>query len=348
MPPCRSRPRPLVAALLLAAAAAQAPAAPSTQISLGGDVERGGVLTLADLQARPAVTQTVSFASGSGPQTHVYTGASLWDVLGQAGIRTDPAVKNDILGKYVLATGTDGYRTVYAAGELHPGFGNRPALLAYAETVDGASRPLADDGFARTTAPGDVRGGRYVSNVASLDVRDSGSTATGTGGGPSTRFSVTGAVAQTSVFDLSALRALPAVQQTMGGTTYTGVPLWSLLDGKVGLAPDPAVKNDVLGMYVVATGSDAYQALFSLGELDPGFGNQPTLVAYEADGAPLSDNGFARLVVPNDVRGGRAVSNLVSLEVFRAVSPVPEPTTLALMALGLAFVAWRLRQARPR
>ena len=52
------------------------------------------------------------------------------------------------------------------------------------------------------------------------------------------------------------------------------------------------------------------------------------------DGAdePLGSNGFARVVVPGDSRGGRYVSNLVSLEVIDAV---PEPASIILLAAAL-------------
>jgi hypothetical protein len=82
-----------------------------------------------------------------------------------------------------------------------------------------------------------------------------------------------------------------------------------------------------------------------MGELDPAFGNQPDLVAFEEDGAPISDDGFARIVVPNDVKAGRWVSNLVNLEVFSAAA-VPEPETYALMLAGLIGVAAATRRRR--
>ncbi|HMN84047.1 MAG TPA: hypothetical protein PKA20_29540 [Burkholderiaceae bacterium] len=83
------------------------------------------------------------------------------------------------------------------------------------------------------------------------------------------------------------------------------------------------IRNDTLGMYVVATGSDGYKAVVSVAEIDPGFGNQPDLIAYSINGAPVGANGFARLVVPNDVRAGRWVSNLIGLEIFRAAGAPP-------------------------
>ena len=312
-------------------------AAPSSEFSVTGGVTTPAVYDLAKLQARPTITQTVGFLAGSTPQTHTYTGATLWGILDSAGIASNPAVKNDVLNKYVLATGSDGYQAVFSLGELNPNFGNRPDLVAYAETLGGASAPLGADGLASVTAPGDVRGGRYVANLVNLDVRGSGSTQAASGGGASQQFSVTGAVTNAMSFDLAALHALTAIMTTVGAHTYTGVSFWDLLSSTVGIDLNPAVRNDVLGKYVVATGSDGYKSLFSLGELSSLFGNQPDLIAYAVDGVSLGGDGFARIVVPNDVRMGRWVSNLVSLEVFSA-APVPEPGTWALMLGGLIAV----------
>ena len=335
----------LAAATAALLASAFAAAAPSTSVAVSGAVDKPTAFTAATLAALPQVTQTDRFASAGGAQTHTWTGPTLWNVLGATGIQTTPGVKNDILDRYVLATGTDGYRVVYSLGELDPAFGNRPALVATQETIGGKTAPLAGDGFARTTAPGDVKGGRYVSNLASLSVRASGSATASSGGGASTQFSVTGSVVHAGSFDLAALKALPAITETVGSTTYVGVSLWQLLNTSVGIATDPAVKNDILDKFVVATGSDGYKALFSMGELDPDFGNQPDLVAYEADGAPIAANGFARLIVPGGAKAGRFVSNLVNLQVFSA-APVPEPATAALMLAGACMMACASRRRR--
>ncbi|MCC7447160.1 MAG: molybdate ABC transporter substrate-binding protein [Anaerolineae bacterium] len=98
-------------------------------------------------------------------------------------------------------------------------------------------------------------------------------------------------------------------------TSFTGVLLRDILDAvQVNFNTD--VKNDKLGMFIVATGSDGYQAVIAWGEIDPDFGNQPILVAYEEKGQPIADkSGPIRLVVPGDKHGGRYVSGLVSLEV---------------------------------
>jgi DMSO/TMAO reductase YedYZ molybdopterin-dependent catalytic subunit len=136
-------------------------------------------------------------------------------------------------------------------------------------------------------------------------------------GTPTTQFQVGGAVAHPAIYDLSALRALPATQVAAGGHQYAGVSLWSLLDA-AGLAVNPGERNGRLAGYVLATGSDGYRVVFSLGELAPDFGNQPVIVAYTMDGQPLDTSGFARLVVPGDKKGGRSVANLAGLEIIAA------------------------------
>lgn len=300
-------------------ATATATASAGTSVRLTGAVDRPATLSAAALQQRPVVTQTVTFASGTTPQTHTYTGAGTWSLVDGAGIQLDAARKNDVLDRYLLATGADGYRVVFSLGELHPEFGNRPSIVAYAETTAGVDAALdTSSGPLRITAPGDAKGGRYVSQLTTLDVRASGSTVTGGSGGVSGSFTVSGAVSRPRTFDLAALQALPVTSLTVGGTVYTGASLWTLLNSAPGLQADPSLKNPTLAMYAVATGTDGYRALVSLGEIDPGFGNRTALVAYTANGTGLGANGVARLVVPGDTKLGRSVSNLKSIEVFTA------------------------------
>jgi DMSO/TMAO reductase YedYZ molybdopterin-dependent catalytic subunit len=291
---------------------------PPKVLSVSGDVNATTNFTLAQLQSMPATTQTVSFASGSGAQTHTYTGTSLWTLLNQVGIKTNAAIKNDVLAKYVIATGSDNYRSLFAMGEVSPDFGNRGNEVVYAETLNGTSAALnSTDGPLRITAPGDVKGGRYVSNLVKLEVRTAVSTVTATGGGASTQFQLSGAISKPATFNLAALQALPAVTRTVGTATYTGVSLWDLINA-AGIQTNAGVKNDLLGFYVIATGTDGYRVILSLAELSPDFGNQPDIVAYAQNGAGLPGTGFARLVIPNDGKAGRYVSNLIALEVVSA------------------------------
>lgn len=132
-------------------------------------------------------------------------------------------------------------------------------------------------------------------------------------------FTVSGAVGRRATFDLAALQAMPAVTQTAGGNSYTGVSLWSLLnEASVGLKPDTAVRNPVLSMYAVVVGSDGYRAVVSLAEIAPESGNRVALVAYSLNGMPLGRNGMARLVMAGDLKPGRSVARLAAIEVFAA------------------------------
>lgn len=288
------------------------------EVAIGGALDQPADLTVSDLRERPATTQTVSYLSGSTPTTRTYTGTSLWGLLDDAGIQTDASRRNDILNRYVVATGGDGYRAVFALGEINPDFGNRASLVVYSELVNGRPEALVDSGYIRVTAPGDVRGGRYVSDLVRLDVHGSGSVVPGTGGGVSTRLTVSGEVRRPGIYDLGTLGALPRVTRTVGNNEYAGASLWEFLNSTVGIATNANVNNDILALYVVGTGSDGYKAVIAMGEIAPNFGNQPNIIAYELNGAPLTDNGFARFVVPNDIRAGRFVSNLVAIEVLRA------------------------------
>ncbi|MFM9924657.1 molybdopterin-dependent oxidoreductase [Variovorax sp. H27-G14] len=147
----------------------------------------------------------------------------------------------------------------------------------------------------------------------------SASADTAASAGVSPAFTVSGAVMKRATFDLSALQALPASTQAVGGNSFTGVSLWALLnDAAVGLKPDTAARNPVLSMYAVLVGSDGYRTVVSLAEIAPDAGNRTALVAYSLNGAPLGRNGMARLVMAGDAKPGRSVARLAAIEVFAA------------------------------
>lgn len=336
----------LLGLALLLGGAYPAMATPTTQFSVTGDVAAPAVFTLTGLGDLPALTEAVTYQTMGGPQSGVFTGPSLWYLLNNAVGLRPPPVKNGVLRQFVVARGSDGYSALFSMGELSPDFGgsNPQVLAAYQE--NGA--PLGSTGFARMVAAKDNYGGRYVSNLANLEVGTAPALPS-EGGGPTTQFSLAGAVKTPGVYTLSSLEDLPATTETVtyiaGGTpvtaTFTGVSIWTLLN-EAGIVTNPAIKNDILNFYLLASGSDGYEAILSLGELDPMFGGNPEapdLIAYQVDGGPLGPDGFARVVVPGDSRGGRYVSNLVSLEVIDAT--VPEPASLSVLAgalLGLAIV----------
>lgn len=124
---------------------------------------------MAALQALPAVQLTATYTAAGSPVTDTYTGVSLWSLLNDAGLITDPTIKNDVLRQYVEAVGSDGYAAIFSLGEIDPAFGGAQDLVAYADT-DGQLGSDGPEGFARMVVPGDAAGGRYVSNLVELEV----------------------------------------------------------------------------------------------------------------------------------------------------------------------------------
>jgi len=260
---------------ILAAPGWDAKADPTKDFTVTGDVVAPATFQLAALGSLLAMTETVTFQTGSGSQTGAFTGPTLWTLLNTVGLQT-PAVKNGILRQYVIAEGSDGYTAAFSLGELAPQFGgsNPQVLVGYQQ--DGM--PLGSTGFARIVAAKDDFGGRYVSNLANLSVGTAPSNPS-QGGGLTTQLALSGSVQNPGTYTLSDLESLPATTENVtylaGATpvnaTFTGVSLWTLLTA-AGLITDPGVKNDILNYYVLATGSDGYEAIYSLGELDPMFG----------------------------------------------------------------------------
>lgn len=169
--------RGILAALVWVAVSADGPAQAQSTSSppappfffVGGQVKTPTSVNIWTLQQLPHVNQNVSYFDAGGVATDTFTGALLWDLLQSAGgILTNPNVKNDILRKTIVVTGTDGYVTVFTAGEIDPGFGGSQVLVAYEDN----GKPLGSEGPAQIVAPGDKAGGRFVHNIASIIVKD--------------------------------------------------------------------------------------------------------------------------------------------------------------------------------
>jgi hypothetical protein len=155
-------------------------------------------------------------------------------------------------------------------------------------------------------------------------------------GGVSTSFDVTGDVVNPQSFNLQSLQALTpsatvrayfvAGKLTSQGE-FSGVLLWDLLND-VGIEVNPAIKNDLDRKYVVITGTDCYQAVFAMSELDPTIaGTDQIAIAYaqwvNGKSTSLGSTGFARLIVPGDKKGARLVSNVAHIQVISVPAPTP-------------------------
>lgn len=312
-------------------------ASADTAVSLGGFLQSSSPssFNLATLQnyanSNPSAVQSVTVGSDT------YTGVSLYSYM-DTYVATDPTVpKNDILRDYVVASGSGGASMVYALGSLSgSGFGTQNDIIAYQDSNGALSGPsiIAADGA-------------NVANLSSLSVGHVSYPGAGAGG-DSSSFTVNGNVSNPTTYTLNnlpnglATQVLTVTTPPVTGDTFTGVSLWNLLV-QAGLSTNPA---SLANEYVIATGTDNYQVVLSLEELNPLFGNQNDLLAYATGtGASLGASGFARLVLPGDAKAGRYVSNLDSLTVV-SVAAVPVPASAGLMLsglLGVSFASFRKR-----
>jgi hypothetical protein len=150
---------------------AACPGGVSTFFTVSGEVTNRAVFNLNTLEQFPPAQANVTYFAAGSVVTESFTGVLLWDLLNNSsvnGIVTNPNIKNDILHKVIIVAGTDCYQSVFAAGEFDPFFGGSQIMVAYAT----GGQSLGDNGFARIVVPGDKAGGRFVSNIANIEVRD--------------------------------------------------------------------------------------------------------------------------------------------------------------------------------
>jgi hypothetical protein len=123
---------------------------------------------------------------------------------------------------------------------------------------------------------------------------------------------------------VSDLKAWPHITTTIHNShtnadeTYSGVRLADLLH-KFGAPLGDELRGPALANYIVATGSDGYQVVLALAEVDPGFHPGEVIVADAMNSKPLDDHsGPFKLVVAEDKRPARSVRNLVGVELRSA------------------------------
>jgi len=336
----------LAAALTAGMMSAPYPATADAIITLTGPTSNAGTIDL-------------STADGlyGGPVTvGGVTGYSLWGLLGGANASsptspiygaittTTPAGdngKNAILRYYVLATAANGSQSLISLGEIDPNFTGPtpPAIPTDLVTFSGNTASLT---FSLSGAAG-----RDLTNLTSLQllsVPALPALPAGSSAPESTSVILAGNVSfpGSYTFQGSDPQNVPVITETVNNDTYTGPPFFALIDPS-----DP----NILNQYVVTAGTDGYEVLFSLAELDPAFGASTTipqvdLVPYldTAGTLPMPD-GISRIITPVDTpfAHGRWVSNLDMIE----VDAVPEPATGALLMsglIGMAMGAFRRRR----
>jgi hypothetical protein len=273
-------------------------------VSLGGEVHSPKSYSPADLAALPQTTLTVTVA---GRET-TDAGVLLEDLVKDAG-PAYPALantKNELLRVTATVRGA-GREVTFAVGELDPGFGNHPALLALTQdghTVEGG--PIL-------VVPGDRAPARFVPQVSAVTIGIATAPATSTNPAPGSPVAVHTGNRQVSL-SAALLARLPSESlsvsfQGPGGVqthTEVGPPLLDVM-AVAGVPP-------TFDTWVAAVGSDNYVAVVTPGEQL--VGGRLLHLSLKEDGATLAQ---PRLVADGDVKGGRYVSGVVDL--YAGTSP---------------------------
>lgn len=140
-----------------------APRANVLTITAGPD-ERG-VFTPQTLKEYPHTTVTIFDHHTNANET--YSGVPLMDLLAHLGVPHGKDLHGKALAEYIVATGSDGYKSVVALGEIDPEF--HPGMVLIADAMDG--KPLGATGPFRLVVSEDKRPARSVRNLVSLEVK---------------------------------------------------------------------------------------------------------------------------------------------------------------------------------
>ncbi len=141
---------------------------PKGFVIFNGALADPGIVSFAQLQALPQITQTDIFKQGMTTKTETEVGPTLYSVANPLGPQFDPTDPLDDLNFYVEATSSeDGGAALVSWAEIAPNRNANPDLLA---VMDSGHSALMQDTGPRLTAPGDVAGGRYDFGVQIVSV----------------------------------------------------------------------------------------------------------------------------------------------------------------------------------
>lgn len=130
---------------------------------------------------------------------------------------------------------------------------------------------------------------------------------------------------KTKVLTPADLADLPRAEVKSGARTYEGPVLTYVLRAG-GLPVGPRLHGDPLRAYVVMTGKDGFQAVYSLAELDKDFHDDVVILADHVDGKPLPEKEAPwRVASSGDRKGWRSVFGLARIEARLADAPAKAP-----------------------
>ncbi|MDP2008852.1 MAG: molybdopterin-dependent oxidoreductase [Phenylobacterium sp.] len=130
---------------------------------------------------------------------------------------------------------------------------------------------------------------------------------------------------KTKVLTPAELADLPRAEVKSGARTYEG-PILTYVLRAGGLPVGPRLHGDPLRAYVVMTGKDGFQAVYSLAELDKDFHDDVVILADHVDGKPLPEKEAPwRVASSGDRKGWRSVFGLARIEARMADAPAKAP-----------------------
>ena len=123
-------------------------------------------LSATDFKSLPHTTVTFHNTHTNADET--YSGVRLADLLAKLGAPLGDALRGKALANYVVATGSDGYKSVLGLGEVDPSF--HPGEVIVADAMDG--KPLdAHNGPFKLVVTEDKRPARSVRNLMEIELR---------------------------------------------------------------------------------------------------------------------------------------------------------------------------------
>jgi DMSO/TMAO reductase YedYZ molybdopterin-dependent catalytic subunit len=138
-------------------------------------------------------------------------------------------------------------------------------------------------------------------------------------------FTIGGEVERPLKVTMSDLAKLPRRTVTVkdhesASVKFEGVALADVLQ-LAGVPSGDLLKGRNLTKYLLVEAIDAYQVVFALPEIDPGYTDKVILLADHRDGKPLSEKEAPfRLVVPDDKKQARWIRQIKSFTVIAATT----------------------------
>ena len=131
---------------------------------------------------------------------------------------------------------------------------------------------------------------------------------------------LTGALERPLSIDAALMSKLPrqSIEASDHGksASFQGVWLRDVLE-HAGAPLGKKLRGKNMALCLRLSARDGYATVFALAELDPAFRDKPILLADHRDGKPLADDeGPLRLVVADEMRGGRWIRQITRIELM--------------------------------